>query len=163
MTTVDRNIAEAERIFNYVWTDKAFCAEAAQMAAPQAALDFNGGCSIIQSNKRLAVLGNSVLSLVLSSRQLPVAWDAARQQILSNIGLDQRGRPLGIGDIIITEAGHYGPVSTKMIATTFEAMFGAIYQDGGEAAVIAAVEHLGFHNHPSLMVMFNTSPLHTTP
>jgi len=61
-------INEAERILNYVFINKALCVEAIQMAAPQVKVLFNGGRSIIQNNKRLAVLGDSALSFALCKK-----------------------------------------------------------------------------------------------
>jgi hypothetical protein len=68
MATIDRHIAEAERILNYKFIEKALCAEAIQMAAPESLVYFNSDRSIIPNNKRLAVLGNSVLSLELCKK-----------------------------------------------------------------------------------------------
>jgi hypothetical protein len=92
---------------------------------------------------------------------LTAAWDRARQEILSNANLFQLGTKLGLGAVIFTSAAHYGPPGLNMIATTFEALFGAIYKDGGDAAVTAVIEHLGLDNHPSLMV--TVKPFFCTP
>lgn len=49
-------------------------------------------------------------------------------------------------------------VSAKMVASTLEAIIGAVHQDGGDTAVLQVIEHLGFLEHPLLMVTFH--PLH---
>jgi ribonuclease-3 len=83
MTTIDRKIVEAERILNYVFADKSLCVEAIQMAAPEVVVNFNGGRSIIQSNKRLAVLGDSVLSLELCKKWYQAGIDHSLSTALS--------------------------------------------------------------------------------
>jgi ribonuclease-3 len=72
--------------------------------------------------------------------------------MLGNAALYWRGRQLGIDTVIITGAGYFGATGVNMVATTFEAVLGAIYEESGEAAVLAAVQHVGLHNHSSLMV-----------
>jgi hypothetical protein len=84
--------------------------------------------------------------------QSPAAWTTARNEMLGNTALHRRGKQLGIDAVIITGAGYFGSAGANMVATTFEALFGAIYEDGGEAAVIAAVQHVELDNHSSLMV-----------
>ena len=58
---------------------------------------------------------------------------------------------MGLGSLILASPGHIGSASHDMVATTFEAIVGAIYLDAGEEAVVKAVKHLGLHVHPSLM------------
>jgi ribonuclease-3 len=39
-----------------------------------------------------------------------------------------------------------------MVATTLEAIIGAVFQDGGDEAAMRVIEHLGFFNHRFLTV-----------
>jgi ribonuclease-3 len=39
-----------------------------------------------------------------------------------------------------------------MVATTLEAIIGAVFQDGGDQAVTRVIEDLGFFYHPLLTV-----------
>jgi hypothetical protein len=68
MSALNQSIAKVEQTFAHVFVRKAFCAEALQMSAPQALLAFDGGSYVIQNNKRLAVLGDAALALVLCKK-----------------------------------------------------------------------------------------------
>lgn len=70
--------------------------------------------------------------------------------MLSNGNLARRGQDLGIGTCVFCNEGTV--VSAKMIASTLEAIVGAVYLDGGDAAVSLVIEHLGLTNHRLLMV-----------
>ncbi|KAF2648534.1 hypothetical protein K491DRAFT_698824 [Lophiostoma macrostomum CBS 122681] len=117
----------------------------------------------------MAVLGDSVLSKVLctmwfrardnaGNAHQPAAWTSIRNDILGNAGLSQRGRTHGIDTCVLASDGNRGLVTDKMVATTLEALFGAVYLDGGDDAVVRAVEHLGIDQHPLLMVTFIFTP-----
>jgi ribonuclease-3 len=71
--------------------------------------------------------------------------------MLSNDSLARRGYDHGIDTFVYCNAGTV--VSAKMVASTLEAIIGAVYQDGGDTAVLQVVEHLGFLEHRLLMVM----------
>jgi ribonuclease-3 len=43
-----------------------------------------------------------------------------------------------------------------MVAMTFEAIIGAVFQDGGDEAAVRAMERLGFLDHPYLVVMLQS-------
>lgn len=155
-------VEKAEHIFDYVFKDKKLCAQALQMMqSPSVTMPVNGRHEDIPHNSRLAVLGDCVLGQTLCKmwfyttgfNGLPLskgAWDVARQTVLGNAALHERGDSLGIGELIFANPGTARPFSEKMIAATLQAIFGAIYLDGGEAAVMDAIRHVGFDDHPSL-------------
>jgi ribonuclease-3 len=62
MPTIDQKIFRAERILNYTFLNKALCAEALQMAAPLALLNFDGNLQRVYRNNRLAILGDATLA-----------------------------------------------------------------------------------------------------
>ncbi|KAF2177816.1 ribonuclease III [Zopfia rhizophila CBS 207.26] len=169
MANADQKIARAEQIFGHVFANKLLCAEAIQMAAPQALLAVAGAFHVIDNNKRLAVLGDIALAQALCKMwyqarndegklQPPSAWTDIRNQILGNASLTRRGEEVGIVSCIVMSDGNRGLATPKMVATTFEALVGAIYEDGGEEAVIRVVEHLELNQHPFLMVTFRFLP-----
>jgi ribonuclease-3 len=45
-----------------------------------------------------------------------------------------------------------------MVATTLEAIIGAVFQDGGDEAVKSVIERLGFLKHRVLSVMLQNFP-----
>ncbi|KAL5399037.1 hypothetical protein PMIN06_003360 [Paraphaeosphaeria minitans] len=150
---VDTNIAEVERIFAHVFANKLLCAEAIQAASPFATLWIGGKIHTLEMNKRLAVLGDVVANLVLCRSwfrergqtghlQPRAAWNNIRQTRLSNESLAQLGRTLGL-EATIVSAPNPGEKGLRVMATTFEAILGAIYEDGGEEAVARAMDRVG--------------------
>lgn len=168
--TLEARVPMIEEMFGYVFVNKALCAEAIQMAMPEMQVVFDGAYRTIRKNNLLAVVGDISLNHALCKmwyshthstlRQTSTAWTQARNDLASNAALATRGNSLGLGPLIYVTGGYYGPASDKMIATTIEAIIGAIDMDGGEPAVVEAVKHLGFDDHPSLMVTSQLSPLH---
>ena len=58
-------------------------------------------------------------------------------QKLSNANLANAAQAIGLGDHLILNPGHFGAVSVATLATSLEAIFGAIYRDcGGDTAII---------------------------
>jgi ribonuclease-3 len=63
---IDAKIALVEQIINYIFTNKVLCAESLQMAAPEKEMQVNGKVHLVQKNLNLAVLGDTLLSTLLS-------------------------------------------------------------------------------------------------
>jgi ribonuclease-3 len=178
---VGAKAAQVEQLTGYVFTNKLLAAEAVQMAAPQIAVIY-GSFRGLPNNKRLSVLGDAVLAKTLCDlwftardrwgRYKPAIslltteftksgnllntsdWNTLRNDMLSNDNLAQRGYSLGVGSCVFCNEGT--TVSAKMVAGTLQAIVGAVHQDGGDDAVLRVIEHLGFTQHPLLMVTLLT-------
>jgi ribonuclease III len=68
--------------------------------------------------------------------------DTKRQQLLSNDNLTSIGRKLGIEKLLVLSPGARW-ASDYMVATTMEAIIGAVYLDGGMKAVGQLMANLG--------------------
>lgn len=80
-------------------------------------------------------LGPYVLVLELTTRTLGT-WDTIRQTTLSNSSLGVVGMKTNLNDCV--QLGHgQSPPSAKVMATTVEAVVGAVYLDGGEGGLAA--------------------------
>jgi hypothetical protein len=75
MINIETKSLEIESLVGYTFTDKRIAVEAVQMAAPQIASIYESTKSWVglNNNKRLALLGNAILSKVLCG-----AWFEAR-------------------------------------------------------------------------------------
>lgn len=60
-------------------------------------------------------------------------WNSLRQSVLSNANLARVGQDLGLGPLIHCYAGTI--VSLNMLATSVEAIVGAVHMDAGDEAV----------------------------
>lgn len=172
----DVTVPQVELLTNYTFTDKLLAAEAVQMAAPKVALIFQSFQGL-SNNKRLSVLGDAVLTkvpcglwfnardrhgtifyqlssdvrLTVPGRDLDASdRTTLRNDMLSNDRLARRGYDHGIDAYVYCNMGTI--VSAKMVASTLEAIIGAVYQDGRDSAVFQVIERLGFFEHRLLMV-----------
>lgn len=94
-----------------------------------------------ESNERLEYLGDAVLELVTTDflyRQLPDAPEgkltAIRSSLVKTTTLSDVARSLGLGEMLYLSRGEEengGRDSDSLLADTMEAVFGAIYLDGG--------------------------------
>jgi ribonuclease-3 len=82
-------------------------------------------------------------------------WTQLRNESLSNHALARRGYRVDLDKHVIVADGT-PVVSPKTVATTLEAIIGAVYQDGGDEAVERVMRSLGFFDHPLLTVMSQT-------
>ncbi len=97
-----------------------------------------------QSNERLEFLGDSVLSLIISTRlynlfpNLPEGQLTARRSYLvQTTTLAQRAKQLGLDKQLLLSAGEElsgGRTNTGLLANTFEAVLGAMYLEDGLSA-----------------------------
>lgn len=84
----------------------------------------------------------------------PKVWTEIVQTLLGTAGLARVGNKLGLGDVIITAPGHIGRPSENMVATTFTALMGAVYLDGGESALERVIDHVGLSQVTFIMGFF---------
>ena len=75
-----------------------------------------------------------------------------QRDLVSEKGLADRGFSHGLDAFIIKNAGHFGRISNRMMATAVEALVGAVYKDSDLdlEAVRAVMGNLGFFTHPLL-------------
>ena len=75
-----------------------------------------------------------------------------QQDLVANENLAIRGFSHALDRCVITNAGHVGRISERMMATAVEAIVGAVFKDSGfdNEAVRAVMARLGFFSHPLL-------------
>ncbi|KAL8910887.1 MAG: hypothetical protein Q9171_003842 [Xanthocarpia ochracea] len=141
-----------EHIIGYVFKDRFLLWEALQ-AAGSSVLQA-GNRTIPNGNKRLALLGDTILQLVLveqwyaggqardTSDGSPVVFDRDRQRVGSNNNLNTLGIQAGL-DFFVNLAGGTTVVSPVTMSATVEAILGAVYLDGGLQAVTPVMQALG--------------------
>ena len=102
------------------------------------------------ANERLEFLGDAVLDLLVAQLLMAVHPDAsegvlsrARASLVNTRALAERSRRLGLDQAVRlgrSEETSQGRSKPSILANVFEAILGAIYLDGGLAAVGALVE-----------------------
>ncbi|KAL8657666.1 MAG: hypothetical protein Q9226_001696 [Calogaya cf. arnoldii] len=142
METPQMNLAVngVEAIIAYPFRDRFILWEALQAAgSPVSLMGGAGGRSIPNGNKRLAVLGDKLLDLVLCEQWYPDGqakgvYDQLRQRVGSNNNLNSIGNQAGL-HTFINRAGGVTAISPVTMTATVEAILGAVYLDGGMQAV----------------------------
>ncbi|KAH8716798.1 ribonuclease III domain-containing protein [Phaeosphaeriaceae sp. PMI808] len=147
MIEVESLATSIEYLTGYVFIEKILDTEAVQMASPQIADLHNSSFRGLGNNKRLAILGDAVLTKIFCA-----AWfDRCTNDLTSNEALAQCGFEIGVDRCIHLTDG-LSSVSPKMVATTLEAIIGAVFRDGGDEAALRVVTYLRFLNHWLLTV-----------
>ena len=154
---------EVESIIGYNFTDPLTLWEALQAAG--SGNTSAGTRRFSDGNKRLAVLGDTILQLVLvkdwydstdargipkflpftcllSDRGIGQASEIT-QRVASNANLDRTGRLHGLDNLICRNPSQPGYISPKTMADTVEAILGAVYLDGGIHHVSQVMQTLG--------------------
>jgi dsRNA-specific ribonuclease len=73
------------------------------------------------------------------------AFHIVKSTVLTNKALHEKGMKLGIDEcILMGPAQRDKPATAQMVASTIEALIGAVHIDGGIGAAKAVVCHLGF-------------------
>jgi ribonuclease-3 len=103
-----------------------------------------------RDNERLEFLGDAVLGLVVAERLMRARpeWDEgelsrARSDAVNRRALAARARALGLDDLIRLGRGERrsgGRTKDSILANAFEAVLGALYEDGGLEAARAFLE-----------------------
>ena len=183
MISLGQRIAHIEGISGHTFQNILYCIESIQMANEVTSMFFEGNSHSIVKSTRLAIIGNELLNLILSTmwyeyrnaqgmprvtyqklgltgvgyRLSKAEWTRIQQDLVNNnnntTGL--RGFELGLDRAIITVPG-LERVSNNMMATTVQAILGAVFEDSGAndlSAVRTVVETMGLHHH-SLFVTF---------
>jgi hypothetical protein len=121
-------------------------------------------CALRGSRLAIKMVGCCYISLeslvILMERDRghsPTIWTTLRNEILGNDGLAARGYDVGVDKCIFVADGTYHK-SPKMVATTLEAIIGAVFEDGGDEAAMRVIKHLGFLEHRFLTVTFRSLP-----
>ncbi|KAJ5785507.1 uncharacterized protein N7503_010719 [Penicillium pulvis] len=130
MPTAER-IRAVEAILGYEFNDKALLRKALEAA---------GATMAREGNKPLALIGDAILRLVLYELHYE---DEASIHIMTkaqntratNENLAQIGFSLGIDAYIQLNPSSQGVVNERLMATTMEAIMGAVYLDSGKNAM----------------------------
>ena len=141
-----------ETIIGYSFTDPLILWEALQ--ATGSGIYSAGNRRFPEGNKRLSMLGNAVLKLVLvedwygtlevrgklpflattvapaSDTGLGRLHDIA-MHVVTTDNLDRIGRLYGLDDLVSRKPAQRGEISQETMAATVEAILGAVYLDGG--------------------------------
>ncbi|KAJ5948654.1 hypothetical protein N7454_001961 [Penicillium verhagenii] len=101
------------------------------------ALEAAGSTMRREGNKRLAILGDGVLKVVQSTRGFEshastMEMTEAQNTKACNAYLAQRGFALGIDSCIRLNPSAQGVIPARLMATTMEAIVGAVYLDSDQ-------------------------------
>jgi ribonuclease-3 len=158
-------IAQAEVMIGYTFKDPDILWEALQ--APGSGVLRSGIRRIPNGNKRLAIVGDAALKLVINSQNYSQgltrgdniayvrisllnlrliftgAGNARLQLVEGNTNLVRVANANRFPDFINSNPAHVGDLGARTLADTVEAVIGAVYLDGGLGAVPAVLVTLG--------------------
>ncbi|MDI1491507.1 MAG: hypothetical protein OHK93_002716 [Ramalina farinacea] len=142
-------LENAQSIIGYTFTDASILWEALQ--APGAPRFDTNGRDFSNGQKRLALVGDAVLKLVLLDEWYrgPRGIQIGNNQVAtigSNSNLAQTGRSHSLDTCIHNNPSAWGAVSNGVMAQTVEAILGAVWLDSGAGpmgAVTAVMNTLG--------------------
>jgi ribonuclease-3 len=137
-----------EKTVQYAFGDKAFLQE----ALTHKSYSNEQSDRSTPDNERLEFLGDAVLGLIVSHfvfRTFPHLPEGEltriRSEVVSEKGLAVIGKAVGLGDYMRLGKGEErsgGRRKSSLLANTMEALIGAVFCDGGFAAVSRVVESL---------------------
>ncbi|OOQ88755.1 RNAse III [Penicillium brasilianum] len=138
LTTAER-IRAVELIINYVFHDQSLVLRALEAA---------GATMASEGNKRLALIGDAALRLVLyelgyedeaSIRDMTTAQNTRA----TNENLAEIGFSLGLNVYLLLNPSAQGAIHERLMATTVEAIIGAVYLDSNRD--LMAIRRLIIH------------------
>jgi ribonuclease-3 len=161
MDSLESKITTCETIVSYDFGNKLLCAMALSTFQTMGAVQ--GAFRMLPRNDRIAVYGDAVASSYLCRKWFDTGlqkggsctaicdyimliftghWDTIRQAALGNSNLATVGFAHELHCCVILNPGT-ATVSDKTMATTVEAILGAVHIDGGDAALAQVMESLG--------------------
>ncbi|EME42662.1 hypothetical protein DOTSEDRAFT_73478 [Dothistroma septosporum NZE10] len=122
---------DLETILGYSFEDDDILREALWAAGPGSA----GTRKFLEGNKMLALVGDTAMKTILlhhsyTKGRMRGETDRAMQSALCNANLNNVGRANAVGQYIVLNNIN-STVSKNMMATTVEAVFGAVFEDSG--------------------------------
>lgn len=125
----------AETIIGYEFEDRFLLWEALQAAG--SGVVSAGGHRFIDGNKTLAMVGDTVLKLVLIEDMYQGGHSRGQIQstvsyVGANANLSAVGLASGLSTVINAHPGQFGPVGPVTVASTVEAILGAVWYDSGK-------------------------------
>ncbi|KAJ9663579.1 hypothetical protein H2201_005540 [Coniosporium apollinis] len=135
-----------QAILGYQFNDSDLLWEALQAAGSPVV--YIGARHLRDGNKRLALLGDTVLKLVLVREWYTSGRDrAVVDQILSSVGsnanLNSVGQRNGLSSFVNGNPSQRGVVPPNTMAATVEATLGAVFLDSGLQSVAEVMQTLG--------------------
>ncbi|KAF3045354.1 hypothetical protein E8E11_008053 [Didymella keratinophila] len=132
----DQQVAEMERIVGYTFKDRQLAVET--LFHGGMLIDYDGAWITPSRNERIAIVGDNILDTLLIRKCLtardgqgnllsPMQWQKLiHDDLVSNQALDARARDLGLDACVIKDPSTR-VVWLRMLATTFEAIIGAVW------------------------------------
>ncbi|KAF9690746.1 hypothetical protein EKO04_011334 [Ascochyta lentis] len=167
---VNHQITDMERIVGHTFQNRQLAVECLYHGGQY--IFFDGVLQKPARNERLAIVGDKILDVVLGTKwyysrdaqgvpRPKVQWNVMiRDDLVANVNLSIRGRRYGLDICVIKDTGT-SSVSPDMMATTLEAVIGAVFLDTGANTldtVRAVMSNLGLFEHPLLLVTLKNSP-----
>ncbi|KAF4809534.1 Ribonuclease 3 [Colletotrichum tropicale] len=154
----DQRMSDAGEILGYDFKDPRWLWEALQAAGSP--VTRVGTRSLREGNKRLAGLGDRIISAVIVMNavddNLSIGdTNAQIQMCANNERLARLCDAVGLTRCIVRNPSQQGMVSQRTKADTLEAVVGAVFKDGGLDAAEEVIEHLGIID---LLVTLQTPP-----
>ncbi|KAH9878253.1 hypothetical protein J1614_003470 [Plenodomus biglobosus] len=148
---IETKVSNCEHILSYTATSKPCLLTA--LNASGCLISYANTTYCLPNNSTLAVLGDARMAGVLckwwwerTPRPQKGQWTQIRHDKCGNGALARLGRRRGLHDCIILSPGA-DVVSDRMVATVIEALFGAVYLDGGEGELERVMRVLEFDRH----------------
>jgi len=145
MANFESKITICESIISYDFSDKLHCAIALNTFATMAPIQET--YQRLPRNDGMAVYGGTVAASCLCRKWLDNdlqkgQWDIIRQSVLGNSNLSTVGFAHNLDRCVNLNPGTL-TVSAKTMATTIQAILGAVHVDGGDAALAQVMASLG--------------------
>ncbi|KAK2799688.1 hypothetical protein FQN50_008388 [Emmonsiellopsis sp. PD_5] len=126
-TQQPERVGEVEKVFNYVFNDPSSVHKALLLPGSQIGSD----------NRALAQLGDAVLRLSLTDEgyargKSPAHVDSVIQQLATTGKVGGIGFLYSLDRVVYKNPSQLGAVSPRSMATTVQALLGAIYLDSGK-------------------------------